>query len=173
MKAAPKDYELNIRHATIEDLPEIVRLAIELAGQHINYDSDRFNLASFEPIQKTYVDYFSKQLKNSQTIILIAELNQTIVGYAFIRSEPKDFLELLGESVWLHDIYFSETARGNGVGKKFFEAIINEARHLGSKNLMLSVSPHNKTAQKFFTQLGFRPTLQEMRLDFISERKSK
>jgi GNAT superfamily N-acetyltransferase len=100
---------------------------------------------------------------------LVVELDETIVGYAFIRFEPDNFGDLFKESAWLHDIYFEKTARGKGIGKRFFTEVIKAAKSLGSESLMLTVSPHNMTAKKFFEQHGFRPTMQEMRLDFEIE----
>lgn len=110
----------------------------------------------------------NEEIKKKNAVVLIAESESEIVGYAFLRIEEESFIELLKTSVWLHDIYLAETARGAGIGKTFFEAIKKAARDLGSDSLMLSVSPHNPTARKFFEQQGFRSTLIEMRLDFVS-----
>lgn len=158
--------QLKIRRAKRKDLPKLVELALGLVRQHQNYDAQRFNLSNFEPIQDSYADFFTKQLRSKKAVILVAEFGETIVGYAFIRFESESFVDLINESAWLHDIYFDESARGKGIGKKFFAEIINAAKTLGSNSLMLSVSPHNTNAKKFFEQIGFRPTMQEMRLDF-------
>jgi diamine N-acetyltransferase len=158
-----------IRRAKRKDLPKIIELGIGLGKQHLNYDTQRFNLINFEPIQETYANFFAKQLRNKKAIILVAELGETIVGYAFIRFEPDNLGDLLKESAWLHDIYFEKTARDKGIGKQFFVEIIKAAKSLGSESLMLTVSSQNETAKRFFEQRGFRPTMQEMRLDFEIE----
>jgi GNAT superfamily N-acetyltransferase len=157
---------LQVRRATMDDMPTVVRLAVELALQHNKYDERRFDLASLEPLGENHAEYLTKQLQNKNSTFLVAESKGKIIGYAFLRVEPQNFLDLLNEGVWLHDIYFEESARGRGFGKIFFDAIIDEAKNMGSNFLMLTVSPQNKTGQKFFKQIGFRPTMQEMRLDF-------
>lgn len=160
------DEQLKFHRATDKDLLIISELAIKLGQQHVGYDRQRFNFESFAPIEKSYRDFFSEQLQNERAVILLAELNKTIVGYAFIRIEQKHFGDLLDAGAWLHDIYFEENIRGRGIGKQFFEEIIKVAKNLGSGSLMLMVSPHNTNARKFFEHCGFRPTMQEMRIDF-------
>lgn len=69
-------------------------------------------------------------------------------------------------TLWLHDIYIDESARGKNIGRQLLDAAVEAARELGSRSLMLSVSPKNETANKLFKAYGFRPTMTEMRLDF-------
>lgn len=156
--------ELKIRRAFVEDVPALGKLGSELALQHHGYDKRRFTL--FEPLEEIHSNFFANEIANKESVVLILEINEEICGYAFIRFEPSSFVELYQAGAWLHDIYLTEPARGKGVSKRFFDAILEEARHLGSDHLMLSVSPHNTTAQKFFARYNFRPTLVEMRLDF-------
>lgn len=156
--------ELKIRRATIEDVSALGKLGSKLALQHIGYDKSRFT--PVEPLEESHTAFFAGEIKNEKTVILILELDGEIAGYAFLRFEPASFVELIAAGAWLHDIYLTEAARGKGAGSLFFDEIIIEARKMNSKSLMLSVSPHNTTARKFFEQYGFRPTMQEMRLDF-------
>jgi GNAT superfamily N-acetyltransferase len=164
-----KQPDLNIRHAAIEDISAIASLAVELARQHHKYDEKRFDLTTFEPLQESHTEYLLGQFRDPKSVFLVAELGGKIVGYAFLRIEPASLLGLSTEGVWLHDIYFEEPARGRGISQLFFDVIIEEAKKLGSDHLMLGVSPQNVAGQKFFTKIGFRPTMHEMRLDFMPE----
>jgi len=155
---------LTIRRATIEDLSALVEFAVKLIRQHQVYDADRFH--GFEPLDKKYAEFFPEQLENKQTAILIAELEKQIAGYAFLKIEEESFLDVRTATVWLHDIYIDESARGQNVGRRLLDAAVEEAHDLGSSSLMLSVAPQNEAANKLFKAYGFRPTLTEMRLDF-------
>lgn len=157
-------FEPKIRRARVEDIPALGKLGSQLALQHHGYDQVRFSM--FQPLEENHSDFFADELANKDSVVLILEINEEVCGYAFIRFEPASLVELYEAGAWLHDIYLTETTRGKGVSKHFFDAILSEARHLGSNHLMLSVSPHNKTAQRFFERYNFRPTLVEMRLDF-------
>lgn len=148
------------------DIPQISNLAVKLAEQHNYYDAIRFDLVQFEPLQQVHVEYLTEQFHREDTSFLVAVVEDKVVGYAFLGTEPQSLLSLLEKSVWLHDLYFEESIRGKGFSDHFFDAIISEAKKLGSSFLMLGVSPKNTRAQKFFAKMGFRPTMQEMRLDF-------
>ena len=156
-----------IRRATIEDLPSLVEFAVKLIRQHQAYDADRFT--AFEPLADKYAEFFSDQSENRQAAILVAKLENRIVGYAFLKIEEESFLDVRTATVWLHDIYLDEAARGQQIGARLLDAAVEAARDLGSGSMMLSVSPHNERARKIFQQYGFRPTMLEMRLDFGNE----
>ena len=167
IKSLPDEDEqrkLQIREATIEDLPALVEFAVELIRQHQTYDTDRF--VGFEPLADKYAEFFPEQLENKQVVILVAALEKQIAGYAFLKIEEESFLDVRAATVWLHDIYIDQTSRGKNIGRQLLNAAVESARDLGSSSLMLSVSPKNETANKLFKAYGFRPTLTEMRLDF-------
>lgn len=156
--------KLRIRRATIADLSALVEFAVKLIRQHQAYDADRFN--SFEPLDEKYAEFFPEQIENRQAVILVAELEKKIAGYAFLKIEKESFLDVRKTTVWLHDIYIDESARGQNLGRRLLDAAVNAAHDLGSSSLMLSVAPQNEAANKLFKAYGFRPTLTEMRLDF-------
>jgi GNAT superfamily N-acetyltransferase len=166
-KSSLDNETLTIRKAEIGDLPAIAKMAVKLARQHGNYDKMRFDLSIFEPLEPRHVEYMTEQFDREDTSFLVALLHDDIVGYAFLRIEPQSFLSLDQEGVWLHDIFFEKPARGRGITAPFFDAVVEEAKEMGSAFLMLGVSPKNTVGQKFFAKMGFRATMQEMRLDLV------
>ena len=158
--AAPK-----VREAEISDMTTIAKMAVKLCRQHHGYDVARFDLTSFEPLERRYGEYLAEQSKREDSSLLVVLLDEVIVGYAFLAMEAESLLGLTDQGVWLHDIYIDEKARGRGVGESLFRAIKSEAERLGSSFLMLSVSPKNIEGQRFFSKVGFRPTMQEMRIE--------
>ena len=158
--------EFRIRKAVSRDIPAIAKMAVKLARQHGEYDKKRFDLSIFEPLEPRHVEYLMDQFQREDTAFLVALLDSDIVGYAFLKIEPQSFLSIDQQGVWLHDIFFEESARGRGLATRFFKFIVVEAKRMGSTFIMLGVSPKNTTAQKFFARMGFRPTMEEMRLDF-------
>lgn len=154
-----------VRKAELSDIPSVAKLAVKLARQHGEYDKQRFELSIFEPLEQRHVEYLTEQFLRADTSFLVACIDGQIAGYAFLRVEPQSLLSLDQEGVWLHDIFFEESARGQGIATAFFESVVAEARKMGSSFLMLGVSPKNAAGQKFFAKMGFRPTMQEMRLE--------
>jgi GNAT superfamily N-acetyltransferase len=165
-KQLPGNKSLEVRKATRGDIPAIAKMAVKLARQHGQYDEQRFDLSVFEPLEPRHVEYLTGQFQRKDTSFLVVLLDNDIVGYAFLRIEPANFLSLDQTGVSLHDIFFEESARGRGLGTLFFNAIVKEAKTMGSAFLMLGVSPKNASGKKFFSTMGFRRTMLEMRLDF-------
>ena len=164
MQPISEKSEVKIRRATGGDLESLVAFAIQLFRQHQAYDRDRFQIA--EPLAVRQREFFAEQINSEQTAFIVAESDEKIVGYAFLKIEEESFIDVRTATVWLHDIYLDEAARGRKIGERLLDAAKNAARDLGSDSLMLSVSPNNETAYKLFKDYGFRPTLTEMRLDF-------
>ena len=150
-----------IRHADADDLPQVVALAGKLYQQHHDFDARRYLCPDTDEIRR----FFVEQLADENGVVLLAESAEQVVGYALLRFEEADFVSLLEPACWLHDIYVEENMRGQGVGKALMEAAKNVAHGGGSPCLMLSVAAQNASARRLFDQEGFRPGLQEMRLD--------
>lgn len=157
---------VKVRRARLEDARTIAELAIKLVVQHQNYDSRRFSqLASVEQAEW----YYGSQTEVADAAVLVAELENEIVGFAYIQFEAKDYANLLETAAWLHDIYISEAARGKNAGKLLIERSIEAAKELGADKLMLSVAAKNEFAKEFFERNGFKETMVEMMLDLTKD----
>jgi len=158
---------VKVRRARLEDARTIAELAIKLVVQHQNYDSRRFSrLASVEQAEW----YYGSQTNVKDAAVLVAELEDEIVGFAYIQYEAKDYANLLETAAWLHDIYIAETARGQNAGKLLIEGSIEAAKELGADKLMLSVAAKNEFAKEFFERNGFKETMVEMMLDLTNSK---
>jgi GNAT superfamily N-acetyltransferase len=153
---------VTVRRATRKDARRVAEMAIKLALQHKNYDSQRFSeLAPLEQAQQ----YYGSQTDTTDAAILVAELENEIVGFTFIQYEAKDYANLLENAAWLHDIYIEEVARGHNAGNLLIESSIKAAKELGADKLMLSVAAKNEFAKDFFARNGFKATMVEMMLE--------
>jgi GNAT superfamily N-acetyltransferase len=153
---------VTVRRALPEDARAVAELAIKLVVQHQNYNPRRFaRLATVEQAEW----YYGSQTKAADAAVLVAALEEKIVGFAYIQYEARNYAELLETAAWLHDIYIDEEARGSNAGKLLIENSIAVAGELGADKLMLSVAAENEFAREFFGRRGFRETMVEMMLD--------
>lgn len=153
---------VTVRRATREDGKRVAELAVKLARQHENYDSRRFARLYDESDAQWY--YGSRHETTDETV-LVAEIDNEIVGFAYIQYEAKDYPNLLENAAWLHDIYIDDTSRGKNVGKLLIEKSIEAAKEFGADKLMLSVAAKNEFAKSFFERNGFRAKMVEMMLE--------
>jgi GNAT superfamily N-acetyltransferase len=157
---------VTVRRATRKDARTVAEMAIKLFAQHREYDSHRFaEIASIEGAEQ----FYGGQTEAKDAAVLVAELRDEIVGFAYIQYEAKDYANLLETAAWLHDIYIAEAARGKNAGKHLIERSIEAAKDLGADKLMLSVAAKNEFAKEFFERSGFKETMVEMMLDLTEK----
>jgi GNAT superfamily N-acetyltransferase len=158
-----------IRRAKREDARAVGELAEKLVIQHQEYDARRFSrLASSEQMAW----FYGGQTEAKDAVVLVAEIENEIVGFAYIQFEAKNYAGLLESSAWLHDIYVEDTARRKNVGQSLLESSIKAAKELGAAKLMLTVAARNEIARKFFEQNGFRKTMVEMMFDLTEQKEN-
>lgn len=146
-----------------EDLPQIGALAGKLVRQHHDFDAQRFML--IPNVEVGYTRFFASQLGSPETLILAAEAQGAIVGYAYARLEERDWDALLDGCGALHDIYVDESARRQGVARRLVEAVRGRLQQQGAPRLVLHAASKNHSARAFFAALGFRETMIELTLE--------
>ena len=151
-----------IRRARDGDEHHVAEFAIRLFAQHVEYDPGRFSIfANVDGAARFYRSRFD----TADSAVFVAELENEIVGFAYIERDPLNYSELLENGAWLHDIYVDEQARAEGVGKALISAAAKAAKQMGAEKLLLTVAAKNPGAQKIFEKAGFRPTMMEMTLN--------
>jgi ribosomal protein S18 acetylase RimI-like enzyme len=151
---------LTIRAAVARDLTAVSVLAGLLVRQHHEFDAQRFML--IPGVEAGYARFFQSQLPDPDVLLLVAERDSVIVGYAYARLEPRDWNDLLDACGALHDVFVSETARRQGVARLLVDKVRDGLREKGAPRLVLHTASKNATARQFFAALGFRETMIEL-----------
>ncbi len=149
-----------IRPAEVRDLQDIGVLAGKLVRQHHDFDAPRFML--IPNVEAGYARFFQSQLADPEVLILAAEQDGAIVGYAYARLEPRDWNALLDACGALHDIFVADSVRRQGVARRLVEEVRARLRAQGAPRLVLHTASKNATARAFFAALGFRETMIEL-----------
>lgn len=135
---------------------------MKLVEQHVAYDEQRFARIATADGMKWF---YSGQTDAENAAVIVAELDGTVVGFAYLTYEEKNYADLAVSVTSLHDIYVDEAARQSGAGRALMDASVGIAKEFGSSKLMLHVAVKNDAANKFFEKCGFRPTMTEMTLN--------
>ena len=153
-----------IRRADAHDVPELGALGTALMRAHYAFDAQRF----LEPgggDDDGYARFLGSQLDEDGSIVLVAERQRRIVGYAYAAIEPLSWKDLRGECGFVHDLLVADAARGAGIGEALLDAAIEWLREQGMPRVVLGTAAQNETAQRLFKRRGFRPTMIEMTLE--------
>jgi len=95
-------------------------------------------------------------------VILVAEEDLEIVGYAYGTLEARNWSELLDACGKLNDVYVNPSARRRGIARQLIESMLIELKALGAPRVVLSSADGNRAAQQLFASVGFRRTMIEM-----------
>ena len=150
-----------IRPATPADMPAVGRLGAQLVAQHHAFDPQRF-IAGGEDVAEGYAWFLGTQLGEAGVVILVAEREGEIVGYAYAALEPHDWKALREAAGFVHDVVVDESARRQGIATRLVEAACTWLRDHGAPRVLLGSAARNTAAQALFEKMGFRRTMVEM-----------
>ncbi len=130
--------EINIRRAVKEDCSRLLELVQELAVYERAPDEVTVTLEHFEES-----GFGPKPVWWS----FVAEVNNRVEGFGlyYIR-----YSTWKGQRMYLEDILVTEKMRGQGLGKKIFEALIEEAKEKKLKGIVWQVLEWNEPAIHFY-----------------------
>jgi len=150
---------VTIRKATRDDAPRIAELAVALFVLHAGWNPRRFTqIATREGAERFYGG------RAEQGSVLVAEVENEVIGFAYFEYEPTLYAELATKVAWLHDIYVEPGARRQGSGSALIAGARDAARQLGANKILLSVAVQNTEGHGLFERNGFETTMHEMML---------
>ena len=151
--------EIVFRPATLKDLPEIIAM---LADDPLGQQREDFRL----PLPPQYLQAFRVIDQDPHQELMVAEdLNFQILGTFQMSFIP--YLTYQGgwraqvEAVRVH-----KSVRGQGLGARIFEWVINRAKDKGAHVLQLTTDKQRPGAIRFYEYLGFKASHEGMKLHF-------
>ncbi|MBV9216658.1 MAG: GNAT family N-acetyltransferase [Acidobacteria bacterium] len=150
---------VTVRKATKADAAQIAKFAVALFELHAGWNPRRFTqIATVEGAEKFYSD------RTESGSVLVAEIDNESVGFAYFEYEPTLYAELATRVAWLHDIYVDPVARRTGAGGALINGVRDAVASLGANKVLLSVAVQNEEGRRFFERNGFVTTMHEMML---------
>jgi L-amino acid N-acyltransferase YncA len=113
------------------------------------------------------VKQWAENIKNGQTITLVAEVNGDIAAYASVHLEQARWTRRVGEI----RVIGGHSFRGRGLGKRLSAEIFELARTLGLKKLTAMMTPDQVAARAAFERLGFR--VEAVLADWVEDRSGR
>ena len=137
---------IKIRKAKKTDFKRIIRLIKELA-----------EFEKLDPPDRKAEDRLLKDAfgKNPAFKVIVALHDKEIAGYAFYFFSYSSFLAR--KTLYLEDIFITESKRRLGIGKLFFKELIKIAKKEKCGRMEWCVLDWNKNAIDFYNKLGAKP----------------
>jgi ribosomal protein S18 acetylase RimI-like enzyme len=159
-----------IRPARTDDMPAVGRLGALLIRTHHGFDAARF-LPETPQTAEGYASFLGSQLRKRDVQVLVGEVDDAVVGYAYAAVEGHDWMALRGPAGVLHDVIVHPDHRGRGIGRMLLAGVLRFLENRGSPRVVLSTAEANETAQRMFAGAGFRRTMVEMTLELGHDNK--
>lgn len=150
---------LSIRKATVADAEALSAFAARVFRETFAPDNDPMDMDAY--LSEAFApEKQAAEIADGSGVCLLAEVGETLAGYAFLRIEAADGrdpsvalpVEL---PVELQRFYVDYAWHGRGVAPALMTACIDTARARGSATMWLGVWERNPRAIRFYQKHGF------------------
>lgn len=131
-----------IRDATIDDMPQVLKLINELAVFEKEPNAVEVTVADLEK------DGFGN---NPAFHCFVADINNTIEGMALVYQRYSTWK---GKTLHLEDLIVSQALRGFGIGSALLDKVVKYGHSLGVKRINWEVLDWNEPAIVFYEKKG-------------------
>lgn len=138
---------MNVRKATKDDLPEIVRM---LADDVLGSKRESYQ----DPLPNEYYEAFNEIEEQRGNCILVAVEADELLGFLQLTFIPG--LSRMGmKRAQIEGVRVDEKHRGKRIGEKLFEDAFERAKEARCSMVQLATDKSRKEAQRFYERLGF------------------
>ena len=143
-----------IRRAEIADIPEILRLLVQVCNVHQDIRPDIFKR---DGVKYTESDLTELLADESRPVWCAVEDGQ-LLGYCFGQWEetPDGSVGFARRELYIDDLCVDESARGKGVATALFRYVTTIAKSEGANFITLNVWEGN-SALRFYEKMGMKP----------------
>jgi ribosomal protein S18 acetylase RimI-like enzyme len=143
---------VTIRGATADDIPALLDLWSQLREQAPRRGARPITPAVLESVEQRYV----AAIDEPNCRLLVATLEDVVAGMALLGVSSASAL-LDTPAVQVSHMCVADRYRRRGVGKALVTAAAAYADECGVEQVMVSVYPQQRDANRFFARLGFAP----------------
>ena len=147
---------LKVRTAKSEDIPEILKLLVQVDMVHHNGRPDIFK----GPTTKYNAEQLEEILLNKETPVFVCVNDEgKVTGHAFCiyKQEKGDRVLTDIKTLYIDDICVDESCRRQGVGEALYNYVLEYAKEHDFYNITLNVWNCNPGAMKFYEKMGLKP----------------
>ncbi len=140
-----------IRQAVTTDIPQILDLLYQVQQIHADGRPDLFKAGE----KKYSREELELLFDDADRPIYVAVDGERLLGYAFCIFQQTSGHSMQNiKTLYIDDLCVSENVRGQAVGSRLYEHVLQIARSSGCYNVTLNVWALNEPARKFYEKCG-------------------
>ncbi|MGH2807987.1 MAG: GNAT family N-acetyltransferase [Actinomycetota bacterium] len=150
---------MDVRHATLDDLDDLLRLQLQLRDHHrrLAADSPRYGVQA-----DRWRRLLRATLESDDEAILVATNNDDVRGFVTLVFAPKPW----GVSCEMDTLVVDEASRSEGVGEALVAAAEILAKERGAGGMRANVLTANDRGRAFYERIGYEPIAVRYSKDF-------
>ncbi len=148
--------QVDIRKAVMEDVPAIIEIWKELMDFHKELDAIFSRSATGH---ERFAEFLTSNMEKEDSCVLVAADEGHIVGYcqACISKYPPVLIK--EKYVEIFDMAVTEKYQRQGIGRMIIDALRRWYADKDVDRIELKYLTSNKSAEEFWTKMGFKPYL--------------
>ncbi len=152
---------MNIRKAVIDDYNDIISLYMQSDFYH--YINEPYIYLQVETNFRSK-EYIQQIIDNNDSLFLVAELEDKIIGFIYAYRETKGSLPIHVRRTYLYidNIVVKNNEQHKGCGKALLTEVIKIAKEQKYNDIVLNVYSFNKTAIELYQKFGFSTLSEDM-----------
>lgn len=145
-----------IRHANINDISGIISLLYQVHAVHAKGRPDIFKTGGIKYTKENIETILEDE--NTPVFVLVNDEN-IVLGYAFceIKVTSEDTSLHSRKTLYIDDLCVDENARGQHIGTKIYEYVVDYAKSINCNSITLNVWNFNESAKIFYEKRGMKP----------------
>jgi ribosomal protein S18 acetylase RimI-like enzyme len=151
---------MDIRSATIDDVPGVLPMVAKLAALHEGWDPSKFGYR--EHPEEMYRNWLRSRATDPRSVFLVAERQGRLVAFLIGTVEAEIPIYRLKEFGFIHDIWVDQTYRHEGIGRQLVMLAIERFGQIGVKQVRADTAAANEPARGLMRSCGMRESVVEM-----------
>ena len=143
---------MEIRKANQQDIDQVTKFGIILLKQHSDLDP---YFTAVESVDKVYRKFLESCLNADGKLLLVAESNDKLMGYAVGVIQERSSIFEITENGYINDVFVAEEYRERGIAKKFLKELKQWFESKNIKYVELTVHAKNSIGKKTWAHFGF------------------
>ena len=151
---------MEIRAATVEDVPQVIPMVDRLAALHEGWDPAKY---PYKPnVGEMYRSWLRSRANDRRSVFLVAADEAKVVGFIVGTVEREIPIYRIEEFGFIHDLWVEEQYRHEGIARQLVMAAVEQFAEMGMKQVRCDTATHNEAARNLFKSCGFRQSMVEM-----------
>ena len=148
--------QVKIREGIMEDVPEIIEIWKELMDFHKELDAFFSRSATGH---ERFAEFLTSNMEKEDSCVLVAADGEHIVGYCQATISKYPPVLVREKYVEIFDMAVTEKYQRQGIGRMIIDVLRRWYADKDVDRIELKYLTANKSAEEFWTKMGFKPYL--------------